>query len=148
VLPYFVSLQPGIPATRPRTLGKKYLWFRFPTDPIFFCRPYCFLDAIDRTTLFSPGGCGLLMQRAKMASVVTLVIEPNCLNLSIGKYASLVNMSGLYCKSPSKKTPKPWKTYFKKPDLPTLIFSRYETTLIFSRYDFFRPNYYVVCIKL
>jgi hypothetical protein len=43
------------------TLGvKKYLWFRFPTDPIFFCRPYYFFNAIDRATLFSPGGCGLL----------------------------------------------------------------------------------------
>jgi hypothetical protein len=39
---------------------KKYLWFRFPTDPIFFCRPYYFFNAIDRVTLFSPGGCGLL----------------------------------------------------------------------------------------
>jgi hypothetical protein len=63
---------------------KKYLWFRFPTDPIFFCRPYYFFNAIDRATLFSPGGCGLLIQRAKMASVVTLIIEPNCLNSSIG----------------------------------------------------------------
>jgi hypothetical protein len=63
---------------------KKYLWFRFPTDPIFFCRPYYFFNAIDRATLFSPGGCGLLTQRAKMASVVTLIIEPNCLNSSIG----------------------------------------------------------------
>jgi hypothetical protein len=39
---------------------KKYLWFRFQTDPIFFCRPYYFFNAIDRATLFSPGGCGLL----------------------------------------------------------------------------------------
>ena len=39
---------------------KKYLWFRFPTDPIFFCRPYYFFNVIDRATLFSPGGCGLL----------------------------------------------------------------------------------------
>jgi hypothetical protein len=39
---------------------KKYLWFRFPTDPIFFCRPYYFFNAIDHATLFSPGGCGLL----------------------------------------------------------------------------------------
>jgi hypothetical protein len=39
---------------------KKYLWFRFPTDPIFFCRPYYFFNAIDRATLFSPGGCRLL----------------------------------------------------------------------------------------
>jgi hypothetical protein len=49
------------------------------------------------------------------------------------KYASLVKsilMSGLYCKSPSKKPPKPWKKYLKKKfisDLPTLIFSQYET---------------------
>jgi hypothetical protein len=39
-----------------------------PTDPIFFCRPYYFFNAIDHATLFSPGGCGLLIQRAKMAS--------------------------------------------------------------------------------
>jgi hypothetical protein len=39
---------------------KKYLWFRFPIDPIFFWRPYYFFNAIDRATLFSPGGCGLL----------------------------------------------------------------------------------------
>jgi hypothetical protein len=39
---------------------KKYLWFWFPTDPIFFCRPYYFFNAIDRATLFSPGGCELL----------------------------------------------------------------------------------------
>jgi hypothetical protein len=63
---------------------KKYLWFRFPTNPIFFCRLYYFFNAIDRATLFSPGGCGLLIERAKMASVVTLIIEPNCLNSSIG----------------------------------------------------------------
>ena len=82
---------------------KKYLWFRFPTDPIFFCRPYYFFNAIDRATLFSPGGCGLLVQRAKMASVVTLIIEPNCLNSSIGNtHLQLILMSGLYCKSPSK----------------------------------------------
>jgi hypothetical protein len=63
---------------------KKYLWFRFPTDPIFFCRPYYFFNVIDCATLFSPGGCGLLIQHAKMASVVTLIIEPNCLNSSMG----------------------------------------------------------------
>jgi hypothetical protein len=53
---------------------KKYLWFWFPTDPTFFCRSYVFFNAIDRVTLFSPGGCGLLIQRAKMASGVTLII--------------------------------------------------------------------------
>jgi hypothetical protein len=76
---------------------KKYLWFWFPTDPIFFCRPYYFFIAIDRATLFSPGGCGLL---PKLASVVTLIIE------------------------------KTMKKIFQKKiisDLPTLIFSRYET---------------------
>jgi hypothetical protein len=55
-----------------------------PDRPIIFCRAYYFFNAIDRATLFSPGGCGLLIQRAKMASVVTLIIEPNCLNSSIG----------------------------------------------------------------
>jgi hypothetical protein len=39
---------------------KNNLWFLFPTDPIFFCRPYYFFNAIDHTTLFSLGGCGLL----------------------------------------------------------------------------------------
>jgi hypothetical protein len=39
---------------------KKYLWFRFPIDPIFFCPPYYFFKAIDRATLFSLDGCGLL----------------------------------------------------------------------------------------
>jgi hypothetical protein len=39
---------------------KKYLWFRFLTDPIFFCQPSYFFKAIDRATLFSLGGCGLL----------------------------------------------------------------------------------------
>jgi hypothetical protein len=91
---------------------KKYLWFRFPADPIFFCRPHYFFNAIDCATLFSPGGCGLFIQRAKMASVVTLIIEPNCLNSSIGNLL-LILMSGLYCKSPSKKPPKPWKKYSK-----------------------------------
>jgi hypothetical protein len=63
---------------------KKYLWFRFPTDPIFSANPIIFSTQIDRATLFSPGGCGLLVQLAKMASVVTIIIEPNCLNSSIG----------------------------------------------------------------
>jgi hypothetical protein len=31
-----------------------------PDDPIFFCRPCYFFNAIDRATLFSPGGCRLL----------------------------------------------------------------------------------------
>jgi hypothetical protein len=30
----------------------------FPTNPIFFYRPYYFLNAIDSATLFSLGGCG------------------------------------------------------------------------------------------
>ena len=40
----------------------------------FSAHPIIFFNTIDRATLFSPGGCGLLVQRAKMASV----IEPNC----------------------------------------------------------------------
>jgi hypothetical protein len=55
-----------------------------PDRPYFFLLTILFFNAIDRATLFSPGGCGLLIQRAKMASVVTLIIEPNCLNSSIG----------------------------------------------------------------
>jgi hypothetical protein len=40
---------------------KKYLWFRLPTDPIIFSAdPIIFFNAIDRATLFSSGGCGLL----------------------------------------------------------------------------------------
>ena len=53
-----------------------------PDRPYFFLLTILFFNAIDRATLFSPGGCGLLIQRAKL--VVTLIIEPNCLNSSIG----------------------------------------------------------------
>jgi hypothetical protein len=67
-----------------------------PDRPYFFCRPYYFFNAIDRATLFSPGGCGLL---------------PN----------------GVCCHT------NYWKNHEKNiqkkiiSDLPTLIFSRYET---------------------
>jgi hypothetical protein len=75
-----------------------------PDRPYFFCRPYYFFNAIDRATLFSPGGCGLL---------------PN----------------GVCCHT------NYWKNHEKNiqkkiiSDLPTLIFSRYETgtTGIFLR---------------
>jgi hypothetical protein len=50
----------------------------------FSAHPIIFFNKIDRATLFSPGGCGLLVQRAKMASVVAIIIEPNCLNSSVG----------------------------------------------------------------
>ena len=50
----------------------------------FSANPIIFFNTIDRATLFSPGGCGLLVQRAKMASVVTIIIEPDCLNSSVG----------------------------------------------------------------
>jgi hypothetical protein len=94
-------------------------------------RPYYFFNAIDRATLFSPGGCGLLVQRAKMASVVTLIIEPNCRNLSNRKYASLVNVDvgTLQQISPQKRQNHEKKIFKKKfiSDLLTLIFSRYET---------------------
>ena len=74
-LPFQTSLVLLIPnCTRHRMIRrkKKYLWFRFPTDPIFFCRPYYFFNAIDRATLFPPGW---LPAAAKMASVVTLIIK-------------------------------------------------------------------------
>ena len=54
---------------------KKYLWSRFPDRPYFFWRPYYFFNAIDCATLFLPGGCGMLIQHAKMVSVVTIIIE-------------------------------------------------------------------------
>jgi hypothetical protein len=47
-------------------IRQKKLWFRFPIDPIFSADPIIFSTR-----------CGLLIQRAKMASVVTLIIEPN-----------------------------------------------------------------------
>ena len=53
-------LYPNCTRNHAITYTKKNLWFRFPTDPIFFCRPYYFFNAIERATLFSPGGCGLL----------------------------------------------------------------------------------------
>ena len=84
---------------------KKHLWFLFPDRPYFFL-PTLLLY---RATLFSPGGCGLLVQRAKMASVVTIIIVP---------------------KIAQQKTAKTVKKIFKKffiSNLPTLIFSRYET---------------------
>jgi hypothetical protein len=55
-------------------------------------------------------------------------------------------MSGIYCKSRSKKTPKPSKNIQKKKfisDLPTPIFSRYETGttgIFFGPYQFFPDN--------
>jgi hypothetical protein len=45
-----------------------------PDQPNFFLPTLLFFQRVDRATLFSPGGCGLLIQRAKMASIVTLVI--------------------------------------------------------------------------
>ena len=50
----------------------------------FSVHPVIFFNTIDHATLFSPGGCGLLVQRAKMPSVVTIIIEANCLNSSVG----------------------------------------------------------------
>jgi hypothetical protein len=116
----------------------------FSADPIIFSTP------IDRATLFSPGGCGLLIQRAKMASVVTLIIERNCLNSSMDrKYASLVNIDvGTLLQIAQQKTAKTMKKIFLKKfisDLPTLIFSRYETgtTGIF----FLRPRKICLCVR-
>jgi hypothetical protein len=57
------------------------------------------------------------------------------------KYASLVNIDvGTLLQIAQQKTPKPWKKYSKKKiisDLPTLIFSRYETG---TTGIFFTPN--------
>ena len=53
---------PVVPVSRPTLF--------FSADPINF------FNAIDRATLFSLGGCRLLIQRDKMVSVVTIIIEP------------------------------------------------------------------------
>ena len=64
---------PVVPVSRPATRSL-----------FFSAHPIIFFNTIDRATLFSPGGCGLLVQRAKMSSVVTIIIEQNCLNSSVG----------------------------------------------------------------
>ena len=49
---------------------KKILVVPVSRPTLFFsAHPIIFFNTIDRATLFSPGGCGLLAQRAKMASV-------------------------------------------------------------------------------
>jgi hypothetical protein len=64
---------------------KKIPEFPVSRPTLFFsAHPIIFFNTIDRAALFSTGGCGLLVQRAKMASVVTLIIEPDCLNSSVG----------------------------------------------------------------
>jgi hypothetical protein len=63
---------------------KKYLWFRFPTDPIFFLPTLLFFQRLTVRPYFLRVVAGCSLQGAKMASVVTLIIEPNCLNSSIG----------------------------------------------------------------
>jgi hypothetical protein len=57
----------GVPAIRRK---KKYLWFRFPTDPIFSADPIIF----QHDWLCDPIFSGWLRAAAKMASVVTLII--------------------------------------------------------------------------
>jgi hypothetical protein len=110
---------------------KKYLWFRFPTDPIFFCRPYYFFQC---DWLCEPIFFGWL-QAAHTTCQNSVCCHTNYWTklpkFVHRKYASLLNIDvgTNYCKSPSKKPPKPWKNIQKKfiSDLPTLIFSRYET---------------------
>jgi uncharacterized protein (DUF1499 family) len=79
-------------------------------------RPYYFFNTIDRATLFSLGGCGLLIQRAKIAPVVTLIIEPNCLNSSIGNtHHSLDNIDvGTQLQIAQQKTAKTMKKNIQK----------------------------------
>jgi hypothetical protein len=87
------------------TIGlKKYLWFRFSDQAYFFLPTLLFFQHDWLCNPNSPGGCGLLIQRAKIASVVTPTIEPNWLNSSIGNtHLLLILMSGLYWKL--------WKKY-------------------------------------
>ena len=53
----------------------------------FSAHPIIFFNTIDRATLFSPGGCGLLVQRAKKASVVTIISELKQATFSVAKPA-------------------------------------------------------------
>jgi hypothetical protein len=58
---------------RRSTVGrKKYLWFRFPTDSYFFLPTLLFFQ---RNWPCDPIFSGLLQAAAKMASVVTRIIE-------------------------------------------------------------------------
>ena len=69
-------LNRGSPDTRVRP--KKYLWFRFPNQPYFFLPTLLFFDAAKHAALFYPGTwlwAAHTVERAKMASVVTIVIE-------------------------------------------------------------------------
>jgi hypothetical protein len=78
-----------------------------------------------------------------MASVVTIIIEPNC-KFVRRNYASLVNIDvGTLLKIAQQKTVKKYSKIFFISDLPTLIFLRYET----GTTGFFRPieENYTVC---
>jgi hypothetical protein len=116
----------------PWILGlKKYLWFRFPTNPIFFCWPYYFFQCYwPCDPIFS----GWL----RAAYTVCQTKLPKFVHR---KYASLINIDvGTLLKIAQQKTAKTMKKIFKKKCisyLPTLIFSRYETG---TTGIFFRPS--------
>jgi hypothetical protein len=100
---------------------KKYLWFRFPTDPIFFCRPLdpdpiSFFQIFDHVSLFCPGGCRLFIQRAKMVTVVTLIYWTKLPKFVYWKHASLVNIDveDSTANHPAIKTAETMKKIFKK----------------------------------
>jgi hypothetical protein len=110
---------------------------KYPTDPTFFCRPYYFFDAIDRATLFSLGGCRLLTQHAKMALCCHTNYWAKLPKFVHRKYTSLVNIDvGTLLQKNAKTMKKIFKIKFIS-DLPTLIFSLYETG---TTGIFFRPN--------
>jgi hypothetical protein len=92
---------------------KNYLWFWFPTDPIFSR----WLRAAH--TACQNGVCCHTNYWTKLPKFVHR------------KYASLVNIDvGTLLQIAQQKTAKTMKKIFKKKfisDLPTLIFSRYET---------------------
>jgi hypothetical protein len=92
------------------TYKTKYLWFRFPTDPTFFCRPYYFFNAIDLATLFSLGCCRLLTQRAKMALCCHTNYWTKLPKFVHRKYTSLVNID---VGTLLQKTAKTMKKYSK-----------------------------------
>jgi hypothetical protein len=54
---------------------KKYLWFRFPLDPIFSCRPYFFLP-----TLFFPADPIIFSMRLAVRPYFLRVVAGCCQN--------------------------------------------------------------------
>jgi hypothetical protein len=116
---------------------KKYLWFRFPTNPIFFCRPYYFFKVIDRATLFSQSGCGLLIQRVLKMCSRSLKITGKVLKMCSNPDMCGKNFHPLSTKSSvfTKKTPA-FKIAF--------IDDKYMLCLWKWKVCCIKPNYFLI----